>query len=995
MLSSPRPLPLLFTLLLPLPLALHAQATPPPVPALYSDLTFRNIGPAVTGGRIHDVEALPSDPATIWVATASGGLWKTENGGTTWRPLTDELPVSTFGDVAPSPSDPDVLWIGTGEQNNRQSTSYGNGVYRSTDGGETWTHLGLEDTRHIGKVIVHPRDPDVAWVAALGNLWAPGEARGVYKTIDGGATWEKVLFVDTLTGVVDLDIDPSNPDVLYAAAYQRMRKSFGFNGGGPGSGIYRSSDGGLTWRELTGGLPQGDMGRIGLAVAPSQPSRLYALVEALGDDEGTYRSDDGGDSWRKVNDLNSRPMYYSHIYVDPVDPDRVYALSQDVDVSDDGGATFRELTTRPSYDVGVHADHHALWIDPNDPSHFYLAGDGGFHETWDYGATYEKIDNFAIAQIYGMGVDNEWPYNVYIGLQDNHSWMGPSATRHWIGILNDDWRQIGFGDGMYHQVADIRHVFSTAQNGNVQRVDGITGDRLEVRPPEPEDEEYRYDWVTPMLSSAHDPTTIYIGGNRLFISHDLGETWQRTEDLTKAIDRDTMSIMGVPGSSDRILSENDGTSSNSEIVTIDESPLDGAILWVGTDDGNVQVSRDGGESWTEVGRNIPARPAPTTYVSRVTASPAGPGVAYVALDAHRDGDFSPYLYRTDDFGESWRPIGRDLPELGVVNEVIVHPDEPRLMFLGTEHALFVSVDAGESWRPFGANLPTTLYDDMLIHPTMNDLVVATHGRGVWVLDDVAPLVELADATRTAPVHLFSIRPAYIFQYWKDTSYRGQSEYAGENPVDGAIVSYYLGEGEGEGEGGGTATLVVTDASGSVVRRMEVSGSPGIIQRVNWDLRHGLQEQEREQEEQEQEQEQEQEENWAPFDGPPRPMGFRGPFVSPGRYTVTVTTPAGASAQATVEVRGDPLMPMLDEEDYEAREAFLVGLVDLMERLDPLADGETAEAEAADDLLDDAQDLYGDLNGGGVQQGSLYPPTPPMLEAKAEIERRASELLSGG
>src|SRR6266536_1965875 len=525
-------------LLLALPAALGAQ---------FQNLRFRSIGPAVMGGRIHDIEALPTNPAVIYVASASGGLWKSVNKGTTWTPIFDDQPVSTFGDVAIAPSNPDIVWAGTGEQNNRQSTSWGDGVYRSTDAGMTWTHLGLENTRHIGRVRVHPTNPDIAYVAALGNLWAPSPDRGVYKTTDGGKTWSKVLFVDSLTGVVDLAMDPTNPDVLYAAAYQRLRRAWGFNGGGPGSGIYKTTDGGRTWAKLTTGLPAGDKGRIGLALAASNARVLNAIIEHA-TDGGVYRTEDAGATWAKVNALDPRPMYYSHIFIDPNNDKRVYVLAVTYYKSEDGGKTFRRMPHAPTYDVGTKGAFHAMWIDPGNSDHFFLGSDGGLHETWDQGETFTKLNNLPVGQFYAIGVDMRTPYFIYGGMQDNHSWLGPSATRSWIGITNDEWKEIGFGDGMYHAVdpTSYRYVYSIAQNGEVQRVDAETGDRLDVQPHPPVGEpDYRWDWVTPGIVSQHDPKVVYLGGNRLFISRDRGVTWERTQDLTRQINRDTLRLMGV------------------------------------------------------------------------------------------------------------------------------------------------------------------------------------------------------------------------------------------------------------------------------------------------------------------------------------------------------------------------------------------------------------------------------------------------------------------
>jgi len=958
-----------------------------PLPSEVVDsLPFRMIGPAVTGGRIHDVEALPNDPSTIYVATASGGVWKSTNKGTTWESIFDHQSVSTFGDLAIAPSNPNVVYAGTGEQQNRQSTSWGDGVYRSDDGGATWHHLGLANTRHIGRVRVHPTNPDIAYVAALGNLWAPSVDRGVFKTIDGGRTWNKVLFVDTLTGAVDLAMDPRDPNVLYAAMYQRLRRTWGFNGGGPGSGIYKTTDGGRTWQALANGIPEGDKGRIGLAIAETNPRVLNAIIEHESEG-GIYRTENAGESWELVNRLDQRPMYYSHIYIDPTNENRFYSLATNAYTSADGGRTIEMLPYRPTYDVGVHSDFHTMWIDPNDPEHFYLAGDGGLYETWDRGATFIRMNNLPIGQFYAIGVDMRDPYWIYGGMQDNHSWMGPSATRHWIGIINDDWRQIGFGDGMYWQadLTDYRYVYGNAQNGEYTRLDPETGDVLDIRPYPPEGESaYHWDWVSPLLVSRHDPRVIYLGGNRLFISRDRGVSWERTDDLTRRIDRDTLELMGVRGS-DITLSRNDGTDSFGEIVTIAESPLDAAVVWVGTDDGSVQVSRDGGRTWREVSHNVRGV-RDGTYVSRVAASARAPGVAFVTFDAHRDGDFAPYVFRTEDFGQTWSPLIAGLPS-GSINVILEHPDNPNLLFLGTEHALYASGDAGAHWTEF-RQLPTTLYDDLLIHPREHDLVVATHGRSIYVLDDVTPLAEWSQAVARSPVHLFSIRRATIKQYWKDTSYRGQAAYAGENPPDGAIVTYYLGA------VADSAVVIVADASGTVVRRIVAPGSRG-LHRIVWDLRH------------------EPPSSGSRFGGGypgdalpvlPHPVGPRGPLVSPGTFTVSLEA-NGRSVLQTVEVRGDPSLP-LTQADYEAREAYLVALGQMGQEVGDLADRANAlrrsvgagRADEAQALARELQQLRGRifglasaLMGSGVQQGSLHPPTETHLQRKAEIEAAVGRL----
>jgi len=1005
---------------------------------------FRPAGPAVTGGRIHDVEALPDDPSTIYIASASGGIWKSTNKGTTWSGIFQDQPVSTFGDLAIAPSNPQVLYAGTGEQNNRQSTSWGNGVYRSDDGGTMWRHLGLDETRHIGRVRVHPSNPEIAYVAALGNLWAPSTERGVFKTTDGGRGWQKVLYVDTLTGAVDLVMDPANPDVLYAATYQRLRRAWGFNGGGPGSGIHRSTDGGATWTQLTNGIPAGDKGRIGLALAHSNPRVLNATIEHA-TEGGLYRSTDGGETWQKVNDTNQRPMYYSHIYIDPTNENRLYKLATSFYRSDDGGRDLRRMPIAPTYDVGVHADYHALWIDPGNPSHFYLGGDAGLYETWDMGEHFIRMNNLPIGQFYAIGLDMRDPYWVYGGMQDNHSWMGPSATRRWVGIIGDDWRQIGFGDGMYQQVdpTSHRYVYSNSQNGNYTRVDAETGDILDIAPLAPAGEEYRYDWVSPSLVSKHFPNVVYLGGNRLFISRDRGHSWEATNDLTRRTDRDTLRIMGVRGSTAScgggpgrgaqaaqqqrtgpcVLSKNDGESSFAEITTIAESPLSPNILWIGTDDGAVRVSQDAGKTWTEVGTHItgdlrsvrtreraaavlPGRPRLGTYVSRVIASASAPGVAYVTLDAHRDGDFQPYAFRTEDFGRTWTPIVEGLDPSGSVRVILEDPSNANVHYLGTEHALYASSNGGRSWTKFMANLPTTTYIDLKIHPREHDLVVATHGRSIWILDDARPLALLSAQVTSSPLHLFPIRRTTTLHYWKDTSYRGHGHWNGENPPDGAILSYWLGRAAQNV----TVTIAKADtaADSTLVRRLTGETGQG-LHRLVWDLRHepprggggpgGEQQAAQQQGERD-----------------PllvRDIGPRGPFVSPGAYTVTIEADGNRAVQ-TVEVRGDPALP-ISVAQAQAREEFLVDVAAALERArttqqsltqlrNQLRDQSSqrqrlqrveqmlTRVQAASRLLGGIATAF---NGGGVRPGSMYPPTQAHLDAldqASEALEQAETLL---
>ncbi len=961
------------------PLSARAQAPSGP----FRDLTFRSIGPAVMGGRIHDVAALPGDPSTVYIASATGGLWKSTNHGTTWTPIFDHQATSTFGVIAIAPSDSDVLWAGTGEQNNRQSSSWGDGVYRSTDAGATWTHVGLDSTRAIGRIVVDPRDPRVAYVAALGNLWKASPERGVYKTTDGGRSWTRSLFVDTLTGAVDLVMVPGDPNTLYAAMYQRLRTPCCFNGGGPGSGIYRTTDGGATWQKLAGGLPAGDVGRIGLAISRTNGQRVYAVVEApAGGRSGTeggggvYRTDDGGATWAHENSLDARPMYYSSIYVDPTNDARVYMLARYFYRSDDAGSHWRIMPTEPTYDVGLKGDYHAMWIDPGNPSHFYLAGDGGLYQSWDMGATYNRINNIPIGQFYGIGLDDATPYNIYGGMQDDHSWFGPSATRHYLGIVGGDWREIGFNDGVSGTVdkGGRHYVYSNAVEGDLTRVDAYTGDRSDIHPQAPPGQPpYRFEWITPGLSSRHLAGVYYYGGNRLFITHDQGRTWQPTQDLTRQVNRDTVSVMGVPDA--KIAnSRNDGQTAFSALSAIDESPLDARILWVGTDDGNVQVSRDGGRTWTEVGHN--ARGAPDgTYVSRVTASGEAPGVAYVAFDNHRRGDFRPYAFRTRDFGRTWSPIMGGLPSDGSVRTIAVYPHHPNVLFLGTEHALWVSTDAGGHWESAGANLPTTLYMDVQFDQRTQDVVVATHGRSLWILDDGAAVGEWSPATAAEPVHLFTLQPATIFQYWEDYSYRGQDFYAGENPPDGAVIDYSLGRDADR------ATITIANAEGEVVRTLDGPGGPGTVHRVVWDLRHTPPPSDPDTETY----------NLQALPRPPRSIAPAGPFVSPGTYTVTLSA-GGATTRRTLEVNPDPLMPVTLAQ-YRERESFLMDLLGVQRRTYELVHKAQGRARGAAVRLERrAYGLAGDFNGSGARQGTLYPPTPAQ---RGELAAIKAELMKTG
>lgn len=969
------------------PVTVLSQSTGPIDPEDISSFQFRELGPAVTGGRVHDVEAVPGDPFTIYVGAASGGVWKSVNGGTTWTPLWDDLPNSSVGDIAIAPSDPDVLYVGTGGPNNRQSTLYGNGVWKSTDGGQTWDHCGLVETRHIGRIRVHPENPDIVYVAALGNLWKANPERGVFKSVDGGQTWSKVLYIDEDTGAVDMVIDPSNPDILYAATYQRRRRTWGFIGGGPGSGIHKSEDGGRTWTLLAGGLPEGDKGRIGLAISKTNPQVLNATVEHRGG-QGTYRTEDGGTTWEFMNRMNPRPMYYSHIFIDPTDENRVYVLGSSSSVSEDGGRNFRGIPSAPTYDVGVHGDHHSLWIDPENPEYILLGGDAGLYVSHDRGIKWKRINNFAIGQFYAIGVDMRDPYRVYGGLQDNHSWMGPTRTRRFIGIINDDWSQTGFSDGMYAQPdpENYRRVYIDSQGGNIIRFDPETGASESIRPSPPEGEErYRFDWTAPILISPHDHNRIYLGGNRLFISDNGGSSWYSTEDLSRQIDRDTLEIMGVvPGP--QTLSRHDGTRSFGEITTIAESPVQEGLLWVGTDDGNLQLSRNGGKSWNNVIGNVPGVPD-QTYVSRVIASHFEQGRAYATFDAHRDGDFRPFVYVTEDFGSSWRAITNGLPDEGSVNVIREHHANPDLLFVGTEHALFVSLDAGSNWMQFKNNLPTVPIDDLVIHPRENDLLIGTHGRSIWVMDDITFLSAMSQFLKQQILYVMSVRPATIYQKWKATSYRGQGEFAAEQPPDGAVINYWVGRGIEE-----PVSVEIVTAEGRVVRTFQGSGEAG-LQRVVWDLRldalprsrrggrgrpggtgagGGVS------------RERQPNPNLTPW--LQQKLADRGPHVLAGMYTVRLTA-GDEIVTGTIEVRPDPADPG-SPADQQRRWLFLLGVYDLNHK-------STARGSELQEIRNRANTSREALRNAASPPSGLIEAVSELITQLDESNREISSNVSSG
>lgn len=856
--------------------------------SILNGLKWRCIGPANMGGRIDDFAVVESNPSVIYVGTASGGVWKTANNGVTWEPIFNDQTTSTVGDIAIAKLNPDIVWVGTGESNNRQSSSWGDGVYKSADGGKTWKNMGLNDTHHIGRIVIDPTNPDIVYVAALGHLWGPNKERGLFKTTDGGKTWVNTMFIDENTGFVDVAIDPESPKTLYAAAYQRRRRGWGFIGGGSGSGLYKTTDGGETWVRLTNGLPGGDTGRIGIDVYQRDPHIVYAIIENR--QGGVFRSEDKGFSWEKMSATNPRPMYYSQIRIDPENDQRIWVLGASMYFSEDGGKNFRtDFVTR------IHGDHHAMWINPANSSHMIVGSDGGIYFSYDRGETWDFVNNIPIAQFYEVGLDNQKYYYIYGGLQDNGSWGGPSATWFRQGITNDEWIKIGGGDGFYVQVDPIEHttIYAESQTGNLFRLDLKSGESKSIRPqPEDPNERYRFNWNSPVHISPHDPKTIYYGGNRLFISKNRGDTWEATDDLTAQQDRDKMPLMGILPDRNT-LSRHDGISFYGDITTISESPLKEGLLYVGTDDGNLQVSRDGGKTWKNVLGKVPGVPK-YTYVSRVVASQFEEGTVYATFDGHRNDDFKVYVFATADYGENWKSISGNLPAGGTVNVIREHHKNPNLLFVGTERGAYFSIDKGRTWTKIKNDFPIVPVDDIAIHPKENDLVFGTHGRSVWVLDDITPLEQLTEEVIDSPSYLFDMRPATVFNYFSHKGNLGHKVYVAPNPPFGAMISYYLKEKEKD------VKIVIKNREGQEVRVLKGTNGPG-INRITWDLRYNPPETD-------------------PSSDQRQFSRALAPFVLTGEHQVTLSV-SGHEMTKSVLVEGDPRIDITFEERKEQHDAL--------------------------------------------------------------------------
>ena len=867
----------------------------------FSGLKFRSIGPAAASGRVMSIAVNPKNKFEYYVGVASGGVWKTVNDGTTWTPVFDKEGAFSIGWVALDPNDAAVVWVGTGESNSQRSVDYGDGIYRSDDGGKNWQNLGLKKSEHIGRVVIDPRDSKVVYVAAEGPLWGAGGDRGLYKTTDGGKNWKAVLTISENTGVVDVAIDPANPDIVYAAAYQRRRHVFTLIDGGPESGIYKSTDAGATWNKLKSGLPTVDMGRIGLAVSPADPNVVYATIETADGKGGVFRSDDRGATWERRNEFDAGAMYYSRVVTDPKNVDRIFVMSVSLRESLDGGKTLHKME-----ETNHHGDDHAMWIDPDDTKHWLFGSDGGMYETWDDSKNWEFKANLPTVQFYDVTVNNALPfYDVCGGTQDNFSWCGPARTRNINGIMNSDWYVTTGGDG-FRSVADpvdANTVYSESQFGVLVRYDKPTGQELVLQPQEGKGEPpLRWNWDSPVIISRFSHTRLYFAANKLFRSDDRGDSWKAISgDLTRQIDRNKLPVMGKIWGPDAVA-KNASTSFYGNIVALAESPKKEGLIYVGTDDGLVQVTSDGGQSWTKYEKfaGVPD----TTYVSRLAASQHDANTVYAAFDNHKNEDFKPYLLRSTDAGKTWSSIAGNLPENGSVLAFAEDPVNANLLFAGTEFGAFFTVDGGQRWVQLKGGLPTIAVRDMVIQAREGDLVIATFGRGFYVLDDISALRGMKAESLEQSAALFPVKEALLYMPRHplgepNKGFQGDAFYTAENPPYGAVFTGYLKEKlktkkekrqEAEKEAakkGQTLPyptdeelraeaeeakpevyFMVYDESGAPIRQVEGSIEAG-FQRAAWDLRYpaaSLQEHT------------EEGEGYAP-------AGSMGPLVMSGAYSV--------------------------------------------------------------------------------------------------------------
>ncbi len=792
-----------------------------------SGLPIRSIGPAAMGGRIADIAAVrEGNRLTLYIGSASGGVWKSVDGGTTFKPVFDKQPSLSIGSIAIDPQNSKTVWVGTGEAWTRNSVSVGTGVYRSRDGGENWEMVGLPDSEHVSRMIVHPKDSNTVYACALGHLWNSNTERGVFKTTDGGKTWSKILYRNDGTGCAELAMDPQDSSTLYAAMWDVRREPHNFRSGGPGSGLFKSPDGGATWHELRKGLPEGDLGRIGIAVAASNHSRVYAVVEAR-NHTALFRSDDAGDSWAEVNNsfnISGRPFYFARLAVDPRNADRVYKPGFFLTVSEDGGKSFSTaISMSESPGEALHSDMHALWINPENPDQMFVGTDGGVYQSLDQANHWRYLNSLPVSQFYHVSFDMAEPYNVYGGLQDNGSWMGPSRATDAISARH--WRVIGMGDGFwaFSDPSDPDFAYVEYQGAMISRFRKSTGEAKDIKPlPRPGEPEFRFNWNSPIHISPNHPGTIYLGGQFLFRSRDHGESWDRiSPDLTT-----NDPAKQHQENSGGLTIDNSDAEKYETIYTIAESPKNADVIWAGTDDGNVQITRDGGKHWTNVVKNVPDLPA-NTWVSTIEASHFDPAVAYATFDGHAAGDMRPHVYRTKDYGKTWISLATsDLSGYAhVIREDLVNSN---LLFVGTEFGLFVSIDGGAHWAQFKGDLPSVAVRDIAIHPREHDLILATHGRGIYILDDLTPLRALTPEILAKDFVMLPSRPSELVLPASEQRFDGNAEFAGRTLPEAAAINYYQKKRHVFGD----LKLDIYDGKGNLLTSIQGDKRRG-LNRVQW------------------------------------------------------------------------------------------------------------------------------------------------------------------
>ena len=980
------------------------EASPSPTPRdpmstpTFNGLRMRSIGPAFTSGRVIGFAVDPKNPAKYFVGVASGGVWKTVNSGTTWTPVFDNEGSYSIGAITLDPKNPLVVWVGTGENNSQRSVSYGNGLYKSEDGGRTWRNVGLRTSEHIGRIAIDPKDSNVVYVAAQGPLWGPGGERGLFKTADGGKTWKNILNISENTGVTDVVIDQNDPNTIYCASYQRRRHMWTLINGGPESAIYKSTDAGATWNKLRAGLPTVDLGRIGLAISPADSNVIYAQIEAADRRGGVFRSADRGSSWERRNEYDTTAMYYSRIIADPKEVDRIYTMNVYTMVSDDGGRTLRRLGSRSR-----HVDDHDLWINPDNTDHYLMGCDGGVYESFDRGQNWEFKANLPVPQFYDITTDNAKPfYNIYGGTQDNFSFGGPSRTRSASGIVNSDWFVTNGGDGFRSQVdpEDPNIIYATLQHGVIVRFDKRTGERIGIQPQTGRNEDpMRWNWDTPFIISPHSRTRLYMASDKLFRSDDRGDSWTLISgQLSRALDRDKLPVMGKVWGIDAVA-KNASTAFFGNASALAESPKKEGLIYVGTDDGLVQVTEDGGKNWRKIEKFPGVGEMP--YVTRIVTSNHDANTAFVTFSNHQNNDFKPYILKTTDAGRTWTSLSANLPKNGPVWAVAEDHVNPSLLFVGTEYGLFFSIDAGQKWIQLRGGLPTIQVRDINIQKRENDLVLGTFGRGIYILDNYTPLRLLKPEMLRQEAAVFPVKDALMFIQsqplgGRGKSFQGEAFYTAENPPFGATVTWYLKdpirtrkekrqEAEREADRRGAPVgwptheqlraeeeeeapaivVTITDSADRVVRRLTGPVSAG-MQRLSWDLRYPA----------------------VNLSAPPPPdadFDFEppsGPLVMPGTYKATVAkrvdgviTPLGPPQEFQVVVEGQENMSVSDR-------TALVEFQQKAARLQRAVSGATQAANALRPRLTAIKRAI-----------SETPSLPPRLYEEAmALEKRNSDIL---